>query len=198
MNTKHLAHHYDALTARERVALLLAANVRGDKAEAERLLSTAPMETWRVPHHQTLAEALCDLSLLHLARLLEVVAQFWKTDSLYETNDRDTKKGPDRDRRELRLLAGLRNLATRMIVLQEGWRRFCSELHLDPEATTRDLPGYAIVESTLKLAAVWALTQEEMAAMAAEPVGPPLWTPEGIFADYRATMELRERQGIHP
>jgi hypothetical protein len=195
VNTKHLANHYDTLTARERIALLLAANVRGDKAEAERLLKSAPRECWRVPHHQTVAEALCDLSLLHLARLLEAVAVFWKTDSLYETNDRDTKKGPERDNRELRLLASLRNLATRMIALHDGWRLFCAELHIDPEVTIRDLPGYAIVELTLKRAGVWALTEEEMAAMTAESHGQPFWTPESICDDYRTTMEHREHQG---
>jgi hypothetical protein len=196
MNTKHLAHHYDTLTARERMALLLAANVRGDKAEAERLLKTAPRASWRVPHHQTLAEALCDLSLLHLARLLEAAALLWKADSLREANDHYAKKGPDRDSRDLRLLASLRRLATEMLALREGWGRFCAELRIDPDAPLRDLPGYAIAESTAKMAAVWALTEEEKAAMAAVSEGVPLWTPEYIHAGYSGLLESREAGGM--
>jgi hypothetical protein len=195
VNSKRLARHYDTLSARERVSLLFAANVRGDKVEAERLLESAPREVWRVPHHQTLAETLCDMSLVHQARLLEAAALFWKTDSLREANDHDAQKGPDRDNREFRLLALLRRLATEMQSLREGWARFCAELQIDPDAPLRDLPGYAITESTAKLAAIWAFTEEEKAAMWTVSERVPWLTPDDVHADYRGVLEAREGGG---
>jgi hypothetical protein len=195
MDSDQLARRYATLTARERLPLLLAARVRGDDVEAERLLESAPRELWRVPHHQTLAEALCDLSLLHVALLLDAAAQLWHADGLLETNDRFAKKGRAREARELRLLATMRRLGTRILALQEGWRRFCAGLHIDPEAPLRDLPGYGTVQLAVRAAPLMALSAEEMAALAALPGGNPELTPEAVYADYLATLEYREGGG---
>ena len=195
MNDKRLASHYDALTARERVSLLLAANIRGDEVEAGRLMESAPTMAYRVVHHHFLVEALYDLSLLHLARLLEATALILKADSLLVANERSPKKKPDREEFELRLLATMRKTATRIVVLQEGWQRFCAEMQIDADASLRGLPGCDIVESNMQRARRMALTEEERAALVAMPEGPRMGTFEDVYAEYLAMLEMREGGG---
>src|SRR5215472_12253704 len=78
MNTKRLADLYDRLTPRERQALLIAASVRGDTSECERLNATAPSVTWKVAHNFGLAQALWQAADLHLITLLDLAAKFWQ------------------------------------------------------------------------------------------------------------------------
>jgi hypothetical protein len=190
MDTDQLARHYDTFSARERFALLVAARVRGDDIEAERLIESAPREVWRVPHHQDLAEVLCDLALLHLARLLDAAALLWRADSLQTTNESSCKPGKVREARDLRLLATMRRLATRIVVLREAWRQFCAELQIDSEVLLQDLPGYATVQLTAEAAKTLALQPAEAVAVAEYGVIAEV-TVEGVLADYRATLSQR-------
>jgi hypothetical protein len=66
MNTDHLAKLYDALTARERLPLIIAAAARDDGAEQKRLSASAPKETLQVPGHFRLARALAEAVHYHL------------------------------------------------------------------------------------------------------------------------------------
>src|SRR5882724_10042301 len=82
MNTKSLARHYPALTAAERLSLLMAAGARGDDVEHARLADTAPRETWRVPHTFGRALALLAVFSQHRMVRLELAALFFKTAAL--------------------------------------------------------------------------------------------------------------------
>src|SRR5262245_2299129 len=129
MNTNTLAKHYKALRARERFPLFVAAGLRGDEAEAERLVHAAPLHGVRLPDYHGLAQGMGDLSV-HLLRLLNEAVHLWHADSLRELNSRTGEKDEQRDRRDLRLVLLLRQRAFLFCVLQEAWQRFCAELHL--------------------------------------------------------------------
>src|SRR6516225_5512330 len=77
MNPKVLTKYYDQLTARERLTLLVAASVRGDPVERQRLLDSAPRAAYLLPHHHALVQALSEAATMHLLTLLEVAANFW-------------------------------------------------------------------------------------------------------------------------
>ncbi len=194
MKTDQVARHYGTLSAWERFSLLAAARVRGDDVEATRLIRSAPQAEWRMPHHQPFAEAVCEVAMLHLLRLLDDVALLWRADSAYVAVQSCGESGPAHDARELGLLARMRRLATRLEVVQKGWRQFCKDLRIDPELLLRDLPGYETARSTLEMAKTLALSAAEVAAVA--EIGGSEPTVAGVLADYRAG--LASRTGIEP
>ncbi len=190
MDTDRLARRYDVLGARERYALLVAARVRGDEVETERLLESAPTEQWRVPHHRDFADAISELALLHLARLLDAAALLWRAESLRSGNECFERKATARRARDRRLLATMRRLASRLVALREGWRQFCAELAIDPEALLRDLPGYASVCLAADVAPALAaadgdVTEPNELLDRTEP------TAIAVFVDYREALKHR-------
>jgi hypothetical protein len=66
MNTTALSHHYECLTPWERLPLMVAASLRGDELEADRLARKAPTSTFRVPNYRGLSEGLHQLVFLYL------------------------------------------------------------------------------------------------------------------------------------
>ena len=191
MNSKRLAGHYDTLSARERFALLAAARLRHDDIETERLLQTAPAALWRLPHHHIVAEAVCDLALLHLARLLDTIARLWRTNTLRETVFHFGGTGPKWRAREQRLDVMYCQFRMDLLVLDEGWKRFCAELKLDPEALLGDLPGYGMVQLALREET---LSPEEAAAVSGSlETSPIALAAATVHAGYRATLENREK-----
>jgi hypothetical protein len=69
----------------------------------------------------------------------------------------------DKDRAE-RLWGVARLTAYRLCVEADAWTRFCSEMHIDPEALLRDLPCYDTLQLTQKAARLFLWTAEEAAA----------------------------------
>jgi hypothetical protein len=66
MNTNCLNKLYPELTAKERLALMIAARRRGDASERKRLAESAPQQCFAVSHHHYLANALIEAAHLHL------------------------------------------------------------------------------------------------------------------------------------
>jgi len=140
MNTNDLARQYDKLSARERLALLLAAEARGDRHEFNRLMETAPRKNYSVPHHAPLLDTFLDVSKLHFMQLLDTAAGYFDA---FEPIGR--KRGKDADPLEGWDIVLLLGYLFRTYL--EGWRRFCTELNIDPEFMWNSWPGYQTVKA---------------------------------------------------
>jgi hypothetical protein len=78
MNSKALNKLYPELTAKERLALMIAAGRRDDASKRQRLADSAPRQHFEVSHHHYLANALIEAAHLHLLRLLDLAAKYWQ------------------------------------------------------------------------------------------------------------------------
>jgi len=107
------------------------------------------------------------LALLHLIQQLESAAWLWRMESLLERDPQlGEKKRSTSDNLDDRLFTALRFRAYLFLVEMEAWQQFCSELHFDPEALLRDLPGYDTIEYAESTARTLAFTPEEAVAAA--------------------------------
>lgn len=162
MNLKALSKHYDQLTARERLSLLIAASVRDDPVERQRLVSSAPTAHYCIPHHRTLAEALAEAASLHLLTLLDVAASFWQWWGLWGWSelrsqrgttanqaDTDHADGAEKEEAEVvRLMCMVRYQAFLFVTHWEGWKQFCQDWPIDPAALLQIKPGWDMVVRT--------------------------------------------------
>jgi hypothetical protein len=155
VTTNTLAKHYGALSAAERLALMMAAGARGDDVEHARLADAAPRVDWRVPH--TFGRALAFLGVFsqHRMERLDLVALFFKTSALA-----DTATGKLAER--LRGAVGLYGYLVR--VHADGWARFCAREHLDPTVCESLAPGSETLEHAAREADVVGFTVDEARA----------------------------------
>src|SRR5688500_231314 len=72
-----LTKHYDKLTARERFAAFMAADIRDDKTEMHALISSAPRKTFSFPHTRGLTDGFEFLSSWHMIKQLGNCAIFF-------------------------------------------------------------------------------------------------------------------------
>jgi hypothetical protein len=151
MNLNGLTRHYDQLTAWERLPLILAALNRGDAAEEERLTGSAPTRPAKVPHYYSLWEGLTLLTVAHQMLQLERVCRLFSATALLVAGK---VKGEEK----------LRMLAYQFIVEAEGWKLFSAELHIDPDAILRHLPGCDLVRDMEEAARKMAFSPEEALA----------------------------------
>jgi hypothetical protein len=184
VNSNALAKHYDTLTPRERLPLILAASAREDEVERERLVRSAPKVAYRVTDFFGLALAFNELSMLHLMELLDTSALYLRALGL---SDSDNEKVAGRMLDCALLYGYLFN------VNLEGWRLFCAEQGFDPEICWSPLPGYGTVKMTERVAKAAAF-QPEGAIAYLERSGrkdptPP--TAEGIAARLSAAFKIR-------
>ena len=196
MHINSLARYYDAFSARERFALMVAARLRGDLAEAECLIRSAPTGVFRVPDFRGLAEVLGELSALHRVRLLDAAARLWHLDSLRAGNLQLSRRGEERQQRDFRLGMLLRQQAYLFLIEREAWQRFCAELQLDAEALLRDLPGGDTLAQTEQSARALAFSVEEAARAAQMWSGDDaaVITVEDVLADYQAALAQQEHR----
>ena len=195
MNTQMVARYYDRLSPRERFPLIVAARSRGDEAEAQRLMRSAPTTLRKVVHYRGLAEAIGELSLLHLCQLLHLAALLGQADLRWlHSAQRRPRRGNRQDRRERQLLHDVRLHAYLFLVESEGWYRFCAERNLDPDVLVRDFPGYTTVKAAEKVARVLAYTPEEAAQAVRLQQGDTasVLMAETILAGYRKALAGRE------
>ena len=186
MKTDHLAHLYDQLTPRERVPLIMAAYVRGDLAEQKWLSASAPQLTFRVPDYFPLAKALRDAAHLQMLTLLDLAGALWQWWGLWLTYQQRTALDDNvTSRRRRRAAAGTkpgrrgsaeadliqesraagvtRYYASRFVAHADGWKQFCAELHIDPEAPLQVMIGWSLVTQTEKAARRLAFSAAEAA-----------------------------------
>src|SRR5207237_846790 len=131
---------------------------RGDSAEGERLIRSAPTLTFRVPHYQGWSEGLFALTALHLMTQLELAARYWHGSGaiavLTLTLSQEAKRGREH------LLQALRLVAFQLVAHAEAWKLFCGGLRVDPELLLRDQPCYGLVSRTLASARAVAFSAE--------------------------------------
>jgi hypothetical protein len=163
VNTDALAKLYDRLTPSERLPLIIAAVERGDAAEADRLSRSAPRFQPVLPDYHGLGEGLLLLALFHLIGQLERGLVYWRTAATAVDWEECPAGQQDKVRAE-RLWAVARMTAYMLCVEADAWTRFCSELHIDPVALVRDLPGYNTLQLTQEAARLLLWTAEEAAA----------------------------------
>jgi hypothetical protein len=183
MNTNALAKHYDQLTPRERLPLILAASARGDAVERERLARSGPRVGLTVPDHFGLAQAFDELSTLHLLELLNLAALYLRLLAMADADGEDGEQMLD-----CALLYGFV-----FNVRLAGWRLFCAEHGFPPELLWAELPGYGTVRRAERTAQAAAFTPEGAAAHAKRrgraDCEPP--TAEGVAAGLREALRVR-------
>lgn len=148
---------YDSLTPRERLLLLIAAAMRGDDVEQQRLQTSAPKLNFELPDYYTHAEA--ELTNYHLLTLLDFGMHFWQWWGLWLTRGlrNQAAQAPSRDRRgnakaakvqENRAGCLVRYYAARFVAHVDGWKQFSTELHVDPAAPLDFMPGWENIVRT--------------------------------------------------
>jgi hypothetical protein len=192
VNTDALAKLYDRLTPRERLALIIAAVERGDAAEADRLSRSAPRIQVGLPDYHGLGDGLLLLALFHLIGQLERGLIYWHTSATAVDWEECPARHQDHGRAE-RLWAVARMTAYRLCVEADAWTQFCSELHIDPEALLRDLPGYDTLRLTQEAARLLLWTAEE-AATYLRRLGPPGAQPPTVEGAAKAMRDFIDQR----
>src|SRR6185369_2866074 len=77
MNAAGLPRLYDRLSVWERIPLLIAADGRGDDAEARRLFNTSPIRTWRFSEHLLAEQALHVRAVSYIEEQLDAAANYF-------------------------------------------------------------------------------------------------------------------------
>jgi hypothetical protein len=167
MRTDGLARHYGALTPRERVPLIVAANARGDEAEAARLAGAAPQVCYRLPDYHGLSDGLRLLALQHMAKQLGLAALHWRVCAELA---RGGWADDDAAFTLEELLGAALRLGRRFLAESEAWDRFCDDRHLDPNGLLAGLPGCeALALAERELRATTASLAEAQAVPGADP-----------------------------
>ena len=135
MNTDKLLKMYDLLAPAERVPLILASRQRGDVAEENRLVRSAPVRHLRQPDFFEYESRLTELALRYLAQQLKLIYLFNQLASPSEV---------PHDGEPLPNAASV--VAYQFITNAEGWSEFCRCINIDPDSLTAELPGHDIVE----------------------------------------------------
>ncbi len=184
MNTNGLARHYETLTPKERLPLIMAASARGDEAERQRLVLSAPTVCYRVPDHFGLAMAFREVSELHFMELLDLAGLHDQAMGMADATD-DEKQSA-------RVLDVARLVGYLFKVKLAGWREFCAEYSIDPELCWSCLPGFERVKRAERVAEGAAFTPEGVRAYLRK-VGKAteLITAEAVVAGLRACLEAR-------
>lgn len=182
-NGKTMQKHYDQLTTRERMALLLGAIARGDDRERMALLASAPRGAYWLPHHHN---ALVGFTHLQSFYLIHQLNRAWTVATLAHLDERDDEAW-----------RGACIAAYVLCVQADAWRAFCAELGIDVQAAFMGFDDAAgALEFAERIARAFAFTFEETRAELAKTFGEDLEpiTVERALADLRAVFdEFAER-----
>jgi hypothetical protein len=182
ISTKQLTKHYDKLTARERFSLIVAAGVRGDEAERERLARSAPKQTFSVPNHRGYAEGFADVGNLYVALQLETGIWMWRVLAVIDTGK---KENP-------RLQQCLAMFANRFLVLKRAWHLLCEEYGVDGDAVLSVHPTWNTARELAELAETFAFSPGEAAVWVSErDEEATLVTAEQIYEGLKVAVEER-------
>jgi hypothetical protein len=210
MNTNSLDKLYSQLSAKERLALTIAAGCRDDASERQRLADSAPRQRFEAGHHYDLGTALLEAAHLHLLTLLDLAAKYWQCWGLcgWRNFQRhastvaradSARKRRQPDEQELRLIGQVRYHAFLFVTHVDGWKRFCAEWPMEPESLLDHQPGWDMVQQTERRARENAYCEEDAAffLLAHRPIPEPfaegiarpeLITVEGLAEAWRTVM----------
>ena len=125
MNANGLARLYDRLAVWERIALLIAAQARGDDAEYQRLFDASALRTWRFSEHLLAEQALHVLTLQYVTEQLDAAVNYFF--ALWQSQNADDPRPEDWVQ-----AVGVNSYF--FTENAEAWRRFCAELDIAPDA----------------------------------------------------------------
>ena len=150
MNTNTLAKNYSQLSAEERFPLIVAAGVRGDTGEQERLKSAGRCITFSVADHWPFAHAFDDLARFVLLELMELAGlqrAFLADVRGALLRDDNANESDWTTATECWGLCLAQGFILRLKA--EGWRLFCEQLGVPPFAVWKCLPGFRLLEMAL-------------------------------------------------
>ena len=180
MDTNRLVKLYDVLKPAERVPLLLDADARGDQAEYDRLVRTAPRSTYTLPDFYPMMEGLYLIGYLHGMEMLQVAANLWPV----AVSWRLRMERQDDNEKAYR---AMRCLAYQFLILLDGWRQWGAKLQIDLEAQLKALPCYETLLSAESFAREAACTEAEATAYQG---GKPAPTAASVAADLQKTLDI--------
>src|SRR5439155_19394785 len=108
----------------------------------------------------------------HMLTLLDLAAKFWQWWGLWMTSGLRDGGGKERKKsrrrrvdaeilKEWRASGVVRYYASRFVAHVDGWKRFCTELHIDPEVQLEIMIGWETITHTDKTARELAFSAEE-------------------------------------
>jgi hypothetical protein len=172
------------LSAEERLALMLAANARGDAAEVRRIVARSPAADCRLPDLYPLGAAWLPLAYGRLVRVLDLVVTAVAAQGL-ANNAHATPAVRTNAARDAKVFRRLIRVEVR------AWVLFGRERGMDALGLWRDQPGYATVRWQVKLARKDGLTAKAARALAraAFPGLPPPRSVNAVLAALRADFQ---------
>ncbi|HMF16981.1 MAG TPA: hypothetical protein VKE98_07220 [Gemmataceae bacterium] len=163
MKTYSLARAYNSLTPEERFALILAADGRGDEAEAQRLARAAPRISLSMPDYALYMQTFAELAPLTFIELLADAATYLDLYTHMKAFARiynEKEMGEETDGAEVggeqlakhRYIDRLRAAGYRLRAKANGWKRFCEQMNVPPFLFCNDYPGFERLKIALKVA----------------------------------------------
>lgn len=141
MSIKQLRKLYDELTPRERFSLMSAAQARGDDAELESLIQTAPRRGFTVPNTHALSDTFNFLSMWYTMTQLGNAATLFYLIANDPDNPAAGLDGEGINKDDLML-----QLQRNILTTAAAWRAICKEYDLDPENLVKDYPYIIMME----------------------------------------------------
>jgi len=183
-NHKAIQKHYHKLVPRERLALIIEAVARGDDAERETLIDSAPMLMYRMPDYHGEADAFNLVCLLYLTKQLDVA---YLQATILHAEPKDQAK-------QERFYNAACISAYVICTRADAWRAFCEGLGIDADTALKGLPGADSLAMAENFARTIAYTAEEAQAAFVEtaerlPFTGDLMTLESETQIMRATFE---------
>lgn len=132
MNLQQIEKHYDKLTARERFALMMAAQARGDQGTQIALGSSAPTVTFEFSHCKGLADGFEDLTRYHAMQQLGTAGTFFMLVYL-QSDDGTNQFTATINGEEVTTESAITLCARRYLEGLEAYHAVCQEYDIDPE-----------------------------------------------------------------
>ncbi len=133
---------YNKLTQRERFALMVKAQARGNDIEYRELIRSAPRKHWSMPDTNGLSEGFHFLTMFHVMAMLNNIAVFYFLVMAW-----------DDDQKEIMIEGKAYTIADvymfqhrNMIGDRDAFRAVCQEYNLDPDELLKDYPYMATIE----------------------------------------------------
>jgi hypothetical protein len=184
LNTKQLNRHYENLTPQERFSLIVAAGIRGDEADREQLVRSAPRKAFSVPNHRGYAEGFAEVGNLYVAQQLQTGVWMWRAMTVIESGEKDNP----------RMEQCLAMFAHRFLVMQRAWRLLGEEYGVDGDAVLSVHPAWSTIQDLAELAEIFACSLDEAALWVSERDGEAsLVTAEQLFEVLKEAVEERVR-----
>ena len=131
MTPTQLKHLQRNLNGPERLAAILNASSRDDELDRARLVSTAPVNRFKVKHHYGPSQGLANAAHLYVTSQLESLVLFWRA----EAGAAEAWDDAEFDQ----WCEAIEVAAVRFVTAKAAWHQFCASLAIDPDQMIRVL-----------------------------------------------------------